>query len=323
LWWWRYFTIDIHLEKPVTGTAKSSSQKSKLELKSNGYLESVLGLLVTVTMVRHTVISTMFAVLGNSLSASGTFLAVVSNCTLQNTQLYIGVFCSCIDGYSRKILWLKASSSNHNPAVIASYFMSAVDQYGGYPAHVRTDCGTENVTIAAIQASVTHAASSHIYGTSPGNQRIECWWSFFRRNRSQWWINLFEDLMHFGAYDPSVPKHVDCLRFCFMHVIQIDLDDVRRAWNTHRIRPSRDARCPAGLPDELFYLPPPPAVDCMIRNAPPLPAEVTDELEEPRVCDTDDLQDYFIYLCNMYGWHHPPVDVNAASELYFNIVRFL
>ena len=81
-----------------------------------------------------------------------------------HTRLYINIetlpqlwrtpsccFCRCIDGYSRKILWLKASSSNHNPAVIASYFMSAaVDQYVDY-----------------------------IYRTAPGNQRIEAWWSFF------------------------------------------------------------------------------------------------------------------------------------------------
>ena len=232
-------------------------------------------------------------------------------------------FCRCIDGFSRKIVWLQASSSNHNPAVIASYFLSAVDQYGGYPAHVRTDCGTENVTIAAIQASIMHSASAHVYGTSPGNQRIECWWSFFRRNRSQWWITLFEDMIHFGVYDPNVAKHMDCLRFCFMHLIQADLDYVRHDWNTHRIRPSRDAHCPAGVPDELFYLPPPPAEDCMIRNAPALPAEVMEQVEEPRVCDNEDLRDYFIYLCDTHGWHHPAADVNAASELYINLHNFL
>ena len=231
--------------------------------------------------------------------------------------------CRCIDGFSRKILWLRASSSNHNPAVIASYFLSAVDQYGGYPAHVRTDCGTENVTVAAIQASVRQSPSAHVYGTSPGNQRIECWWSFFRRNRSQWWITLFEDMIQFGAYDPNVSKQVECLRFCFMHLIQGDLDDVRRDWNTHRIRPSRDAYCPAGVPDELFYLPPPPAEDCMIRDGPPLPVEVMDQLEEPRICDSEDMEQYLIYLCVVHGWCHPPVDINAASELYFNLVNFL
>ena len=197
-----------------------------------------------------------------------------------------------------------------------------MEEYGGYPAHVRTDCGTENVTIAAIQASVTRQTSFHVYGSSPGNQRIECWWSFYRRNRSGWWIALFEDLIQFGAYDPNVPRKMDCLRFCFLKLVQNDLDEVRRDWNTHRIRPSRDAHCPAGVPDELFYLPPPPAEDCMICSAAPLPAEVVDHLEEPRICDDDSLYDYFMYLCNLHGWNHQPADVDAATELYFSLVHF-
>jgi len=45
--------------------------------------------------------------------------------------------------------------------------------------------------IAAIQAFVAGNQQAHVYGTSPGNQRIEAWWSFYRRLRSQWWIELF------------------------------------------------------------------------------------------------------------------------------------
>jgi len=231
--------------------------------------------------------------------------------------------CRCIDGFSRKILWLKAASSNHNPAVIVSYFLSAVQQYGGYPNTVRTDCGTENTLVAAIQTSVTHRLSSHVYGSSPGNQRIECWWSFFRRNRSSWWLELFEDLIHLRAYDPSIPEQVNCLRFCFMRCVQSDLDEVRRDWNIHRIRPSRDARCPAGIPDELFYLPPPTAFDCIIWNGAALPTELLNQLEEPRTCDNNDLLDYFMYLCNNRGWPSQPTDVNSATELYLNLVQFI
>ena len=129
----------------------------------------------------------------------------------------------------------------------------------------------------------------------------------------------FKDFIHFGAYDQNVPQKMDCIRFCFLKLLQHDLDD----WNTHRIRPSRDAQCPGGVRDELFYLPSPHAADCMIRNAPQLPVEVMDQLEEPRICDNENLHDYFIYLCDIHAWHHPPLDINAASELYLNLVRFL
>ncbi len=144
-------------------------------------------------------------------------------------------------------MWLRASYSSHHPDLIATYYLETVENVGGYPARVRTDCGTENVTVAAIQSLVAGSTSGHIYGTSPGNQRIEAWWSFFRRYRSQWWIEVFEDLVEFGAFHTGCVMEIECLRFCFMAVIQADLDEVRRQWNTHRIRPS------AGLTVSIWH----------------------------------------------------------------------
>lgn len=40
-----------------------------------------------------------------------------------------------------------------------------------------------------------------------------------------------------------------------MHIIQRELDTVVHEWNTHRIRPSNLCLVPAGIPDELFFLP--------------------------------------------------------------------
>jgi len=37
----------------------------------------------------------------------------------------------CIDDYSRKIIWLKAASSNHRPGIIAKYFVDTAEQIGG------------------------------------------------------------------------------------------------------------------------------------------------------------------------------------------------
>ena len=107
------------------------------------------------------------------------------------------------------------------------------------------NCGTEKVTIAAIQTVVLGDAAAHRYGTSTGNQHIEAWWSFYRRNRSQFWIELFKHLVHTGVFNPENPREVDCIRYCFMSVVQSDLDAIRRHWNTHRIRPSVGSRCPA------------------------------------------------------------------------------
>lgn len=96
----------------------------------------------------------------------------------------------CIDGFSRRIMWLVCGPSNNNPSVIAHHYINCVKSTGVVPMRLRTDLGTENGTMAAIQCTLRHGhtdyyagLSSHSYGSSTGNQRIESWWSFFRRGR--------------------------------------------------------------------------------------------------------------------------------------------
>lgn len=62
-------------------------------------------------------------------------------------------FCvhGCIDGFSRRIIWLKVQRSNKNPRTIAKYFLQAVKAARGCPTRVNTDMGTENGTLAAMQ----------------------------------------------------------------------------------------------------------------------------------------------------------------------------
>lgn len=95
----------------------------------------------------------------------------------------------CIDGYSRRVMWLSSGSTNNDPAVIAHHYLQCVSSCG-LPARLRTDCGTENGDMAAIHCSLREdhtdefaGSVSHMYGTSTANQRIESWWSFFRKQR--------------------------------------------------------------------------------------------------------------------------------------------
>jgi len=227
--------------------------------------------------------------------------------------------CRCIDGYSRKILWLKCGHSNHHPGIIAGYYLESVTNVGGYPSRLRTDLGTENVSIAAIQAFVAGSQQAHIYGTSPGNQRIEAWWSFYRRLRSQWWIELFEALVNHGSFQPGHVRQTDLLRFCFLHLVQEDLDSLRWHWNTHRIRPSAGATCPPGVPDELYYLPREPARDRLRPANEPLPAEILEQVVQPNKCQDADFELYLHYLCDFYQWSLP-CDTDAALQLYYQLL---
>lgn len=171
-------------------------------------------------------------------------------------------FCihGAIDGYSRKILWLEVGPSNNNPRVIARYFLDCVRQINGCPRVIRADNGTENV--ASTQRFFRRDCSdglagskSFIYGKSTSNQRIEAWWSFFRKANSNWWITFFKDLRDTGLYNDNDAIQVECLKYCFMHIIQLELDNVVKTWNLHRIRRTKNAETPPGRPDVLFYLP--------------------------------------------------------------------
>lgn len=231
-----------------------------------------------------------------------------------------GFFISgCIDGYSRRIMWLKCAYTNHDPAVISRYFLDCTQHVGGFPDKCRTDCGTENTIIADIQALVNRRSNAHLYGTSPANQRIEGWWSFYRKFRSQWWIELFEDLIQHGALSLGNAVHIECLRFCFMNLIRNDLQYVESFWNTHRIRPSVGARCPAGIPDELYFLPLNGSIDCKhVCRLDHSWWQLTKSVGI-RLCANETFEEWLRVLCQTQNWL-PSSTVEEATHLYLKLL---
>ena len=172
-------------------------------------------------------------------------------------------FCvhGCIDGFSRRIMWLEVSSTNNDPAVVAQYYVDCVKQLRGTARAVRADCGTENVNVAAIQRFLRSqhnddmaGVASFMYGKSVSNQRIEAWWGILRKGCADWWIRYFKDMRDCGLYCDDNVIQRECLKFCFMAILREELYRVARLWNVHRIRPSSNMESPAGRPDFLFFL---------------------------------------------------------------------
>ncbi|XP_019850439.1 PREDICTED: uncharacterized protein LOC100641674 isoform X2 [Amphimedon queenslandica] len=102
----------------------------------------------------------------------------------------------CIDGYSRKILWLKAGSSNNDPHIIAHHYVECV-RCNGCPSILRSDLGTENSLVSVMQPILRHyhtdslaGPKSFLYGRSVNNQRIESLWCQLRKQHADWWINF-------------------------------------------------------------------------------------------------------------------------------------
>ena len=45
----------------------------------------------------------------------------------------------CIDGYSKKILWMRVTNTNNKPEVVASYFLDTVIEFNCFPTILRSD----------------------------------------------------------------------------------------------------------------------------------------------------------------------------------------
>ena len=82
----------------------------------------------------------------------------------------------CIDGFSRKILWLEIVNSNNDPFVTASAYLNFISELDAIPRQIGTDCGTENCVLAALQCYFRKEHTdkfgedkAHIYRSSPIN----------------------------------------------------------------------------------------------------------------------------------------------------------
>ncbi|KAF6716020.1 hypothetical protein FQA47_017098 [Oryzias melastigma] len=190
---------------------------------------------------------------------------------------------------------------------------------------LRTDLGTENGTMSAIQCTLRHAHTdyyagslSHSYGSSTGNQRIESWWSLFRRGGSQFWVDLFGDLRDSGNFNGS-HEHQSLLGFCFIGVLQTDLDECRDLWNKHRIRPSRPASCPGGIPNELYLLPHRyGSRDCGFAVEEGDLDAFPEARQVPDLCGDPDIEQYLQEAVLQNG-RQQPQDWESASGLYLTL----
>ena len=94
-----------------------------------------------------------------------------------------------------------------------------------------------------------------IYGRSTANQRTEAWWGRFRQGCADWWVEYFKNLRDSDLYnDENVIHRRECLRFCFMDLIQDELNSVALERSLPRIRPITKLESPSGKPDILYFL---------------------------------------------------------------------
>ena len=166
---------------------------------------------------------------------------------------------SCIDGFSRYLIWLEVASSNKKTELIAKFYLDAVKSLEGIPLQIKADNGTEHSLIEPMRLHLPALngnleINNFSIITSPQNQRIESYLSVLQRDRLGWWRRFFQDSVDLELLNTDDPVILDCIHYCFTGIIRGELNSVKDDWNSHIISRSHKSG-PTGRPSCMYHLP--------------------------------------------------------------------
>lgn len=140
-----------------------------------------------------------------------------------------------IDGFSRRIAYLHASTNNRADTVL-KLFLEATGKCG-WPSRIRSDLGGENIDVARIQIEARGVGRhSHIAGASVHNQRIERLWRDTFRCVCHPFYSLFYEMENCGIISPVNETDLLCLHYVFLPRLNLQLEHFSESWNNHILR---------------------------------------------------------------------------------------
>lgn len=147
-----------------------------------------------------------------------------------------------IDGYSRRILWLRACSSNKKPEYIAHFYLKYVREINGVPSIIYGDRGTENAIVRDIQYALRwyhrdpfQGLSSFIYGSSTrkdfGETSEACadniGWMFLKKWQTMEFWTLQTTFILSALDFVLCPSSTEILMILFSNGMNTELDEAK------------------------------------------------------------------------------------------------
>ena len=160
-------------------------------------------------------------------------------------------------------------------------------------------------------------------GTSPANQKIECFWSHLLKDRPGWWRMFFKDLSNQDLLDAANPLIAECVRYYFMDILRQELHEVAILWNQHQLSPSRGSLLPHGRPDALYFVP--ELFNC-ISHKKPLGESELKEFEDPSFQQVasdncEEFKEFAETVLVRNGQSIKPKNVKEGLEMYFFLLE--
>ena len=143
----------------------------------------------------------------------------------------------CIDGFSRRIMFLKCSNNNLSQTVLDLFLHAIYQDNGLWPSRIRVDHGVENVLVCdAIVAARGEGRASFIAGSSTRNQRIERLWRDVFQCVCHIHYYTFYGMEDTGLLNIENPIDMLALHITFLPRINLALSEFMETFNHHGLR---------------------------------------------------------------------------------------
>ena len=131
-------------------------------------------------------------------------------------------------------------------------------------------------------------------------------------------IDLFDDMEADDHLTPSNIQDIETIRFRFMDVIHCHLREEAVCWNMHQIRLSHGTVCPAGCPEELYFLPGDDYVDCKVVFPQRYLVNYLWLVCTLSKCANRDFEAYLEHSCAVKAWNKPSTR-QQSLQLYLKL----